>query len=444
MLRPFNLCQHSARVFVLVATVLSCSAGAQTIRQVNDSATGQPVMYPSYITEYAGLLHFRGSDFPGGTNTELWRSDGQTAQRATDINPGNAGSSPAYLAVHNSTLYFAAAAASGGPKLWQYTPATGAALAPGSASQAGNPEELISFAGQLYYRAFRSNIGSELWHFDDVSQTPIDIFSGTGSSLPQHFAEYNGTLYFSANGTPGQGAELWRYSGTGVPTEAARIYPNNGSSPEHLTVFGNQLYFSANDGTHGRELWRFNGSTASMAADIVSGGAASASNPGEMVVFQDRLYFSADDGIHGCELWVFDGINAQLVTEINPTADPGNGDTFLMDSNPRDFAVLGDRLYFAADDGEHGRELWSYDGQTASLFADINPGQYGSDVSELTVHNGQLFFSADNGYSPGLGALAPRVFSLTVPEPGSGTLAALVLLALTPLLRKRRRRGTCQ
>jgi ELWxxDGT repeat protein len=438
MLRPVNRCQHAAGVFVLLTTLLSESAVAQTIRQVNDSGTGQPVMYPSYITEYAGQLYFRGSDFPGGTNSELWQSDGQTAQRAADINPGNAGSSPSYLAVHDSTLYFGATGASGGPKLWQYTPATGAMLAPGSASQAGNPEELISFGGQLYYRAFRSNIGSELWRFDGLSQTPFDTFAGTGSSLPQHFAEFNGALYFSANGTPSQGSELWRYTGTGVPTEPARIYPNNGSSPEHLTVFGNQLYFSANDGAHGRELWRFNGSAASLAADIVPGGAASASNPGEMVVFQDRLYFAADDGTHGYELWSFDGANAELVTEINPTPDPGNGDTFLMDSNPRDFAVLGDRLYFAADDGVHGRELWSYDGQTASLFLDINPGQYGSEVSELTVYNGQLFFSADNGYSPGLGALAPRVFALAVPEPASLILAWLGGLVLLPLLLRRR------
>jgi len=436
MLRAISFFRRLTRLAIVVAYVLCSTSLAQTIRQINDSSSGQPVMYPSYITEYAGLLYFRGSDFPGGTNTELWQSDGQTALRAADIIPGNAGSSPSYLEVHDSTLYFAAAGVSGGPRLWQFTPATGAALAPGSASQAGNPEELISFNGQLYYRAFRSNIGLELWHFDGASQTPFDTFAGTGSSLPQHFAEFNGALYFSANGTPEQGSELWRYTGTGVPTEAARVYPNNGSSPEHLTVFGNQLYFSANDGVHGRELWRFNGSTASLAADIVPGGPASASNPGEMVVFQNRLYFAADDGVHGNELWSFDGSSAQLVPEINPTPDPGNGDTFLMDSNPRDFTVLGDRLYFAADDGVHGRELWSYDGQTASLFLDINPGQYGSEVSELTVYNGQLFFSADNGYSPGLGALAPKVFALAVPEPSSIMLAALGLLILLPPLRR--------
>ena len=31
----------------------------------------------------------------------------------------------------------------------------------------------------------------------------------------------------------------------------------------------------------------------------------------------------------GC--WSFDGTNAQMVAEINPTPDPGNGDTFLFE-----------------------------------------------------------------------------------------------------------------
>ena len=216
---------------------------------------------------------------------------------------------------------------------------------------------MFAYGGNLYFRATRfgepGNIGIELWKFDGTNQTPIDLFPGTGSSYPQHFIEYNGLLYFNACGTPGQGTELWRSNGTGMPTEAARIYPNNGSSPENFAALDGQLYFSAYDGVHGRELWRFNGITASLAADIVPGGQYSSSNPSGLTVYNGKLYFSATDEVHGYELWSFDGTTAQMVAEINPTPDPGNGDTFLMDSSPGGFTVFDGLLYFSANDGVH-------------------------------------------------------------------------------------------
>ena len=74
------------------------------------------------------------------------------------------------------------------------------------------------------------------------------------------------------------------------------------SDPAHLTVFNNELYFSANDGTNGDELWKYDGTNApSMVADIYSGG--SSSSPTDLTVFNNELYFYAEDGTNGYELW---------------------------------------------------------------------------------------------------------------------------------------------
>jgi len=408
---------HLPKPALLLAllTLTGQFAPAQTARRIV-SANGDPILYPSFLTPFDGKLYFRANNLPHGNNVELWAFDGTSARMVADLNPGPNGSDPSDLAVCNGRLYFCASAPGGASKLWQADPVNGVSLAPGSASQASLPQGLSAYHGKLYFRAARfgapGNIGIELWQFDGTNQTPLDLFAGSGSSYPQHLIEYNDLLYFNANGTPGQGSELWCYNGNGMPTEAARIYPGNGSSPENFAVYGGQLYFSAYDGFHGRELWRFDGTNATLVADLVPGGAYSSSNPSGLRVYNGKLYFSATDGVHGYELWSFDGTNAQQLAEINPTPDPGNGDTFLMDSSPNQLTVFDGLLYFSANDGVHGRELWSYDGTTARLVLDLNSGPYGSEVSELTVYAGALYFSGDDGYVPGLSALEPQVFAL--------------------------------
>src|SRR5205085_187558 len=93
-----------------------------------------------------------------------------------------------------------------------------------------------------------------------------------------------------------------------------------GSNPSNLTNVNGTLYFTANDGPHGYELWKSDGTTAGtvLVKDIYLGLYYS-SNPTNLANVNGTLYFQATDRTHGAELWKSDGTAAGtvLVADIN-------------------------------------------------------------------------------------------------------------------------------
>ena len=162
-----------------------------------------------------------------------------------------------------------------------------------------------------------------------------------------------------------------------------------------FTLINEHLFFIANDGTSGGELWTVNvdGTGLTQVADINpgSGGSYSQTKP---VSVDGRLFFVANDGTSGWELWSVndDGTGVPQLNDIFPGSDS---------SVPIELTPFDGRLFFAANDGINGHALWAIDGDGTGLtqVEDVNPGIGFSNVSRLTNINGQLFFSANDGTS---------------------------------------------
>lgn len=157
-----------------------------------------------------------------------------------------------------------------------------------------------------------------------------------------------------------------------------------------FTFFDDQYWFTVTDEAFGRELWLTDGTTEGTRRFIDLHPGEEGSDPQDLLVYNDRLYFSADDGIHGREPWVTDGVHVNLLEDIEPGHEG---------SNPELFDDVGGVLLFAAERGSD-RELWRSDGTVDGTFQlDVYPSgaTYDSDPSHLIAYGNHVYFSANDG-----------------------------------------------
>lgn len=320
---------------------------------VSDGTTAGTKVFSTWVGIFDNLTPLNGAvlwlDQGFGTNG-LWRTDGNsdpTRIGPADLNPALT------LTRVGATAYFFGSAGSQPPQLWK-TDGTSAGTQP-----------IISIAG--------------------FSPTAVD-----------------GRLVFFV--TAASGLQLWQSDGTAAGTVLVKsfgpmasvhdVVPFFGPSvslPFRRVVIGNTLYFALDDGVHGSELWKTDGTEAGtqMVKDINPG--AGGSDPQWLTAYNGRLYFSADDGTDGRELWTSDGTpqGTYMVSDINPGAGS---------SNPTWLTAAGGLLYFNAYQPDVGNELFSSDGTAAGtrLALDLYPGPGSSDPQKLTYVDGTLYFVASD------------------------------------------------
>jgi len=435
------------------------SEGTVLVKDINPVANDSSRI--SWLTEYRGKFYFQAYDCEHGG--ELWSSDGTSegTMLVKDINPGWYWSSPSYLTVFNGALFFKANDGVSGHELWKSDgTAEGTVLAkdvnPGPTSS--YLSGLCVFASHLVFAARdgSSELMDGLWASDGTADGTVPLKGGL-SGWESSFAKVGNELFFAAQGAgpdpdSGHGVELWKIIAQNVtmPMPSSRAtrkckpscitlisllvvssllllpggkskrslsdenYANGGkitvelvkdihpgpwgSNPHGFTELNGNVFFWADDGTHGSELWKSDGTTEGTAfVKDINPGPAQYDHGYTMTLFKNELFFSSNDGIHGIELWKTNGTTEGTVLL---------SDIFVYQrgsSRPEELTVFNGELFFRANDWVHGIELWKTDGtsERTLLVTDINKKQekyYGG--TESSIPNGLittkdwLFFEA--------------------------------------------------
>jgi len=345
------------------------AAGTKMVKDINP---GSGSGYAYYNTRLGNKILFRG--YTPTTGDELWESDGTSAgtKILKDLVPGSGSSFPTYLQRIGDKVYFSAnsgqgyelhvtdGTAAGTRQVADLNPGAGSSF--GYYSRAQLPNGLIC-CGYTYSPA----TGYEMSVTDGTAAGTkiVDLVNGPTSSYARFMTAYKGKVYFSAN--LGRGYELCVTDGTIAGTKMVKdLNPGTNSSYwYHLNTDGKLLYGWVNGPTNEFELWASDGTAAGtkVLADVNSGSGSSYAQA-HTPVGSRHVYFSANAGNTGSELFRWDGRNVQL-WDIWPGTSSSSPYNFLESRSQ--FETMHGQVYFSANDGIVGSELFRLDnGATAT------------------------------------------------------------------------------
>ena len=200
-----------------------------------------------------------------------------------------------------------------------------------------------------------------------------DIRPGQSGSDPYNLTNVSGTLFFTANNGV-SGKELWKSNGTAAGTVLVKdIRPGSaGSNPYFLTNVNGILFFQANNGVSGAELWKSNGTAAGTKLVVNIKPGSLASYPSDLANVNGTLFFHAFDGVHGTEPWVLDPasvsvpVTASVPMAVSVASAVSVPAAVALDPSPAAFAGVASG--FLPDTGSAGLRLPTVSGQHLSAL----------------------------------------------------------------------------
>jgi ELWxxDGT repeat protein len=334
---------------------------------------------------------------------ELWWSDGNigNASSLKNLIAGAPSSDPRSFFRFNNFILFSATSADGTHgEVWR-TDGTTVGTIPLKGNITAALFGLLPFNGFFHvfnnraYFLIDDGVNSAgIWSTDGIDATAAhtSFLNDVGGT-----ADVNALLLIDAFNLPGKfifpvadvdfgsgdvtRGDLWECDGTATGTKLFKSFPVNASAPPAIFVniglnttnqtityplYNGNFFFSANSSAEGNELWLTNGdpsaATTHIVEDINTGTGDGITSNFSYFYSTAGLYFAADNGTLGNELWKSDGttLGTDIVKDINinsavnsASSDPGIG-----------YFIINGKIMFTATDGDHpsNTDLFVVDG----------------------------------------------------------------------------------
>ncbi|TAG94408.1 MAG: hypothetical protein EAZ20_00920, partial [Bacteroidetes bacterium] len=300
-----------------------------------------------------------------------------------------------------------------------------------------NERRMIKAGNRIYIVTERQteNGNVELWSLTPNGTTdPItlvgEICPGTtNGSFPESLTSVGITgtnyLFFTADsgglGTPDTSTAspnreiFWLNTANNI-VQNADLKTVGGSNPRNLVSCNNACYFVANDDTGNGLLYKSDGVAAPTKVNLPAG--VSVDDRAQPLVNGTIIYFAAFTGATS-NLWRFDTSQPNAVG-TNPR---------IVDNdmtNPNQFAIISNILYFAADSSATGREIFRSAGTSATTYmlSNLLPGAVSSNPFNLTNIRGVLYFFANSGFTRSINTVSRPTFYLYQYDPNVATSAS--------------------
>ena len=385
-----------AAAVLLLPVAASASGPVRRTDLFTSPSPGELTAYPP--ARIGGVVYFPGNDVTNGS--ALWAND-ESGGRSVLLR-GLSAQTPVPL--HGQAFFLGNRSTDA--RLWR-TDGTQAGTKPVASVGDGYRDSGLTAVGELLYLVGGDGLP---WASDGTPQGTLPLAESSRiASVYAGFVEGPGAVYFIALGADAH-LTLWSTRGTVASTGlVADLGPQAGYRLAYgLTHRSGRLFFFTSEEPFGARyrLWVSDASASGTQTVRDFQGTprfcmpplqCSALGPETLPGDDPALLLLADDGVHGRELWRSDGTAATtaLLADIRPGPESGSVASSL---DPHSSGRAGPNALFAADDGVHGTELWRTDGTGAgtNLVADLVPGPLGSGPFGFVSLGATAFFTADD------------------------------------------------
>ena len=284
-----------------------------------------------------------------GTESGLWKSDG-TPAGTTKFSTVPA----SRLLVSGDRIFFDGFDAASGRELWTTDGTTSgtrivADLRPGAESLFGMYSNMLVIGDRVLFLGARGEIGVS----DGTAANSRILLTGApAKAFPSITSVGSSTWYFQFD--DGQhGRELWRSDGTVAGTHLVRDASDGDSPPTSLAGGATRVYFygTERDRPYDYELFESDGTEAGTRVVPPRGGdwRGSGTSYQTLTTDGDTVFFSGETGREGIEPWIRDAAGVRLIANVAVEAAGSSSPSSFFPG--RDFVLFSAMNRFWRSDG---------------------------------------------------------------------------------------------